>query len=126
MAWTREEREGVLEELWPMVKDGQREMRERLEAALGIIEAHWNESLNTTMTGIGKSVIPPLRSMERVFWLITWISFPGKWHRLSSTTWEPIRICSSLATPCGRPREVRNGKRWRVNECGGRPCLSPK
>ena len=44
MAWTREEREGVLEELWPMVKDGQREMRERLEAALGIIEAHWNES----------------------------------------------------------------------------------
>jgi hypothetical protein len=44
MAWTEEEREAVKEELWPHVKDEERSLSDRLEAAMGIIEAYWNES----------------------------------------------------------------------------------
>ncbi|PTX62463.1 hypothetical protein C8P63_10558 [Melghirimyces profundicolus] len=44
MAWTREEREGILEELWPLVRDATKTVEVRLEAALGILEAYWNGS----------------------------------------------------------------------------------
>lgn len=44
MAWTQEEREGVKEELWPLVHNPDLPIDERARAACGIIEAWWNES----------------------------------------------------------------------------------
>ncbi len=44
MAWSHEEREGVKEELWPIVHNPDLPLEERARAACGIIEAWWNES----------------------------------------------------------------------------------
>ncbi|MDR6225435.1 hypothetical protein [Desmospora profundinema] len=45
MAWTEEEREEIKNELWPRVKDPSLPAREQMEAAMGILEAYWNQSV---------------------------------------------------------------------------------